>query len=259
MIISKYFSTIHDYINVVKCCKEYKNTIEQYKYNPIPFYNKREKEIFHNIIEYHFYNEDEEAEINNIKTEKNITKYIHWVRKISYTKAKTHQNHEFKYVQYSNEDMKHYLFDNEEGYDNFINLKEEDVILEEGITSISDYCFMKCINLVSIKIPNSVTSLGCDCFNICLSLTHINIPTSISLLDYNLFRECSRLSSITIPTSVTLIADSCFEQCTSLKSIDIPSSVISIGNLCFLNCSSLSVVNLPINATFLGDSCFEGC
>ena len=49
MIISKYFNSIHDYINIVKCCKEYSNTINQYKYNPIPFYIGKEREIFNPI------------------------------------------------------------------------------------------------------------------------------------------------------------------------------------------------------------------
>ena len=53
IIISKYFKTIHDYVNIVKCCKEYSTIIDQYKYNPFPFHNKKERNIFKNIKEYH--------------------------------------------------------------------------------------------------------------------------------------------------------------------------------------------------------------
>ncbi len=69
MIISKYFNTINDYINIVKCCKEYSNTIDQYKFNPIPFKSKKEREIFNNIEEYHYYNKNEEKKITEFDDE----------------------------------------------------------------------------------------------------------------------------------------------------------------------------------------------
>ena len=57
MIISKYFNTINDYINIEKCCKEYRGLIEQLKYNPIPLKNIKERELFKNIETCHYYNE----------------------------------------------------------------------------------------------------------------------------------------------------------------------------------------------------------
>ncbi len=67
--------------------------------------------------------------------------------------------------------MKKYLFDHEEHDEvrdrNVIYLKEENITLEEGITSIEDCCFKSCVNLKTINIPNSVTSIGNDCFSNC--------------------------------------------------------------------------------------------
>ena len=40
----------------------------------------------------------------------------------------------------------------------------KNVIIEEGVTSIGDYCFYKCMNLQSIVIPKSVTEIGTDAF-----------------------------------------------------------------------------------------------
>ena len=86
LIISKYFNTIKDYINIVKCSKEYSNVIEKYKYNPIPFNNKKEREIFNNIEEYHYYNEskdncynkEEEKEKHLMENDSRIQKHVHW-------------------------------------------------------------------------------------------------------------------------------------------------------------------------------------
>ncbi len=37
----------------------------------------------------------------------------------------------------------------------------------DGITSINQSEFQGCINLISVKIPNSVTSIGSDAFEFC--------------------------------------------------------------------------------------------
>ena len=50
-VVSKYFETINDYINIEKTNKEYRGIIEQFKYNPIPFKKEKEREIFKNIDE----------------------------------------------------------------------------------------------------------------------------------------------------------------------------------------------------------------
>ena len=51
-----------------------------------------------------------------------------------------------------------------------------------SVTSLGDYCFLRCSSLTSITIPNSVTSLGYECFSDCSSLTSITIPNSVTKL-----------------------------------------------------------------------------
>ena len=97
------------------------------------------------------------------------------------------------------------------GYDGY----EEELVIPrtiEGYTvqSIDSYAFLSCIDLKSVKIPNSVTFIG----------------------DYA-FCNCVDLTSVTIPIGVTDVGDYAFLNCINLKSITIPSTVTNIGQYAF--------------------------
>lgn len=113
------------------------------------------------------------------------------------------------------------------------------VIIEKGITNISDNAFNECRNLVSVSIPNSVTKIEGYAFKNCSSLASVTIPNSVSDISFEAFKGCSGLTSITIPDGVTTIGDEAFSGCVSLTSITIPKSIISIGSCVFKNCYGL--------------------
>lgn len=60
--------------------------------------------------------------------------------------------------------------------------KVTNVMIEEGVTSISEYAFSYCTDLVSIAIPNSVTSIGAFSFLGCSNLTTITISPSVAVI-----------------------------------------------------------------------------
>ena len=118
---------------------------------------------------------------------------------------------------------------------------EGNVVIPEGVTSISDLAFSCCSSLTSIHIPDSVTSIG-----------------------NGAFYQCSSLTSIHIPEGVTSISDRAFFHCSSLTSIHIPDSVTSIGNYAFGNdafpgCSSLTSIHFPEGITNTYCTEIEGC
>ncbi len=98
-----------------------------------------------------------------------------------------------------------------------------EVIIENGVTSIGEYAFYCCEELISVDIPDSVTSIEMAAFNGCSSLVSIKIPDSIECIEYVLFENCSSLTSITIPSSVSSISIDAFYGCENLKNVYITS------------------------------------
>lgn len=104
------------------------------------------------------------------------------------------------------------------------------VVIQAGITSISDYTCTGMINVTSVTIPNSVTTIGEKAFNR-TGLTSVTIPNRVTTIGKMAFEQTG-LTSVTIPDSVTSIGTRAFCN-TSLTSITIPDSVTSIGEKAF--------------------------
>ena len=66
-----------------------------------------------------------------------------------------------------------------------------------GLTTISDFAFQNCGNLISIIIPESVTSIDNNAFQRCANLTSVTIPDSVFFVDGYAFLDCDNLASVT--------------------------------------------------------------
>ncbi len=130
------------------------------------------------------------------------------------------------------------------------------IVIEQGVTNISDWAFSNCDELVSVAIPNSVTTIGSSAFQECSRLTSIAIPNSVTTIGSSVFRGCSGLTSIAIPNSVTTIGSNAFQECSGLTSIAIPNNVTTIGSSVFYGCSRLASVTIPNSVTSIGSGAF---
>ncbi len=130
---------------------------------------------------------------------------------------------------------------------------ESTYAIPDGVTSISDYAFERCLSLTSITIPESVTSIGDYAFSGCSRLASVTIGNGVTSIGSCAFGGCSRLASVTIPDSVTSIGDWAFSDCISLTSITIPDSVTSIGKGAFENCDSLTSINVASDNRYYSD------
>ena len=133
------------------------------------------------------------------------------------------------------------------------------VVIQEGITSISDDVFADYLELQSVKMPKSLLSIGNSAFSYCSSLSSIIIPDSVTSIGDYVFSYCDNLSSIVISDSVTSIGSNAFEECDSLQSVTLPNSLLSISDYTFSNCDSLRSVTLPKGLLSIGDNAFENC
>ena len=155
----------------------------------------------------------------------------------------------------------------------YLNGQEvKDLVIPEGVTSISDYVFSDCSNLTSVTIPSSVTSIGSYTFSNCKALEAVHITDlaawcNISF-DYricnplfyvhHLYMNGQEVKDLVIPEGVTSIGDYVFNECSNLTSVTIPSSVTSIGNEAFCFCRGIKEIYCYAEETPEVKSSYDG-
>ena len=127
---------------------------------------------------------------------------------------------------------------------------KKNVVIPEGVKSISAYAFQRKKELESVVIPDSVYSIGDYAFESCLSLKSVVIPDSVISIGYGAFAFCRNLKSVTLPKGITNLNFGYFMDCSSLVSINIPDGVTELS---LSGCSSLTDLTLPdsIEALYL--------
>jgi len=132
------------------------------------------------------------------------------------------------------------------------------VSLPKSLRYIEEEAFRECSNLRSISLPN-ITTIGNSAFESCSKLTELIIPASVKIISFAAFRSCSGLTNIIFPNTLTEIGGEAFEGCGSLVSVTIPDSVRIIGGGAFRSCIGLSDVTLGKNLNLLEGGSFRGC
>jgi len=162
-----------------------------------------------------------------------------------------------------------------------------EVVFEGKVTEIQSEAFMGCINLKSIKLPNTVTKIG-DLAFCHAGMAEMTLPSNLkeigaSAFSYSklrtitvpggamsgraeltgnrgsIFNRCQNLQSVIFENGVTFIPMNMFCDCGALESVTIPNSVKSIENSAFCNCVSLKNVTIPYGVTTIRCASFENC
>lgn len=133
------------------------------------------------------------------------------------------------------------------------------IVIEYGVSTISDMAFHECKSLTHVTLPNSMMSIGKSAFSDCTNLAFVEIPNSVTSIGKSAFSGCTNLQDINITGSIRSIEEQTFYGCTKLYLITLPNSVTSIGSLAFCNCERLSIVTLPTSLISIGKSAFQNC
>lgn len=155
------------------------------------------------------------------------------------------------------------------------------VVIQDGVTNVSDYALFFLPAATQITLPESVTSIGRYGIALCSKLTGMSIPKGVTEIgDFGLagdgltaitlpdglqtlgrgaFDACASLSGMTLPAAITAVPDKCFNDCTKLLTVDYKGEVTAIGERAFEGCKSLTKAPIPAGVTALGNSAFNGC
>lgn len=132
------------------------------------------------------------------------------------------------------------------------------ITLPESVTSIGRYGIALCSKLNGISLPRAVTAIG-DFGLAGNSFTAVSLPDGLQALGRGAFDACASLSGMTLPAAITAVPDKCFNDCTKLLTVDYKGEVTAIGERAFEGCKSLTKAPIPAAVMALGNSAFNGC
>jgi len=91
------------------------------------------------------------------------------------------------------------------------------LVLPEFETTVQDFAFQECKNLVQMNLSDSVASIGISAFAGCTNLKSISLSNTLESIGDGAFSGCTILGEIVIPDSVISIGDYVFDECTNLQ------------------------------------------
>ena len=179
----------------------------------------------------------------------------------------------------------------------WVDIAEEivNVVIEPGVTSIGEYAFLDCTNLVDITVPDTVTIIGLGAFNDCDSLTNVNYSETVEQWEkISIAYDNNRLltAKIHCTDGDVIPHGTCGENVTwrldedgtltisgmgamadydywdgapwdgrkdSIINVVIEDGVMSIGSYAFSDCTSLEGIILPDGLKSIGTKAFGYC
>jgi len=158
------------------------------------------------------------------------------------------------------------------------------VVIEEGITTISQKAFNKCTSLEEVVLSSTVKNIDSEAFSYCGNLKAVSFSAENNLKWFgdSAFESCKALEKIEFSDLLTtvgkrafykceLITDapeqlkslgaSAFDGCISLESVTLPTvdTYTTLEEYTFKDCKSLKSIIIPQNVTTVGTGAFMGC
>ncbi len=144
-----------------------------------------------------------------------------------------------------------------------------DLVIPEGVKSISKYAFSGASYLKSLSIPSTMTTITQDAFFNCTGLIAVHIKDLAAwckiefgtnpLADaHHLFLNVEELTSLTIPDGVTTISAFAFINCKNVTTVTLGTGVKNIDYYAFGGCDALKeVTSLNEKPTAISNMAFK--
>lgn len=179
-----------------------------------------------------------------------------------------------------------YIDQNAYSYKGYMQTPTE-IIIPEGIRTITEGAFANQTYLTKITIPSTLSSMEGNVFDGCRSLGEviwnaedckivslygdvgssldqtalysITFGPKVRNIPRGICQNCSYITDLSFPESVTSIGSEAFYGCSGLKKIDFSNNIKEIQGSAFRNCSKLSEITLPDSLKTIGSYAFNQC
>jgi hypothetical protein len=118
------------------------------------------------------------------------------------------------------------------------------IVIDDGITSISDYAFFGCGGFI-LTLPDSLQTIGKYAFAKCshaqwsFRSDTIVFPKGLKVIGEGAFSDCAYLKEITLPNTIERIEKDAFRNCERLETIILPDKPIDIDPTAFSGCPAM--------------------
>ena len=133
-----------------------------------------------------------------------------------------------------------------------------EVIIPEGVETISAYAFANLTALERVVLPSTLTRIDWGAFYGCTALKTVIGIENVKFINESAFEGCALSGTIKLNSAVA-IADYAFANNRSLNSVIIAENIQSIGASAFANNSSLRTLTIKAPIYKLGKYAFSGC
>lgn len=118
------------------------------------------------------------------------------------------------------------------------------VVLPDGLKTISPSAFEGCESLESVALPNTVENIGGSAFKTS-GIKSIELPFGITALGSQVFMNCDRLTQINIAecTKLTELPRYCFYGA-GLINVTLPEKITTVPAYCFYNMPNLESIDI---------------
>lgn len=136
-----------------------------------------------------------------------------------------------------------------------------DVIVLDGVTSISTNAFWNCSSLETVTFGKDLKTIGENAFYWDESLQTIiwGEESSVRTIEESAFDNCTALDNVVLPDSVSIIGNYAFDGCEALTKVRFGRNVKVIGEGAFSNCDSIQSLILPRSLNIIGANAFDTC
>ncbi len=132
-----------------------------------------------------------------------------------------------------------------------------EVVLPEGLTSISSGAFQKCAKLQTINLPETITDIWNYAFDGCTALNISKLPSQITVITPYCFRGCENMALTELPPMLTEVHEYGFNQCRAMQISEIPETLTLIKQNGFAS-SGVTFSEWTEALTSIGESAFSG-